>query len=142
MNTLEAGLAEGELCNRNGCFGKVFEHPAENCSCHVSAPCSACTDPRGYCESCGWEESEDDIEIPETNSTPVFKPYKAKTLKDLDSTKVDWISRLHTGSSMIKEGVYPEGMTQEQVKKKVDGTFGGRFDYFYRGRFKFIAYTD
>ena len=43
---------------------------------------------------------------------------------------------------MIKEGVYPEGMTSQEVYKEVQGTFGGRFERFDSGRFKFIAYTD
>jgi hypothetical protein len=30
----------------------------------------------------------------------------------------------------------------EDVRKEVDGTFGGRFEYFEDGKFKFIAYTD
>jgi len=53
-----------------------------------------------------------------------------------------WTSSSHTGSSMIKEGEYPEGMTKEEVQKWIDGTFGGRFDSFAFGKFKFIAYTD
>ena len=43
---------------------------------------------------------------------------------------------------MIKEGVYPEGMTKEQVREKVKGSFGGRFESFGNGKFKYIAYTD
>jgi len=43
---------------------------------------------------------------------------------------------------MIKRGVYPEGTTQAEVRAKVDGTFGGRFNYFRNGKFEFVAYTD
>jgi hypothetical protein len=43
---------------------------------------------------------------------------------------------------MIKRGVYPEGMTQEEVRAKVTGTFGGRFKHFGDGKFEFVAYTD
>jgi hypothetical protein len=43
---------------------------------------------------------------------------------------------------MIKRGTYPPGMTQEEVRKQVDGSFGGRFTEFGNGRFEFIAYTD
>jgi hypothetical protein len=62
--------------------------------------------------------------------------------RPLDSTKIDWRSKGHTHFSMIKEGVYPEGTTQEDVRKVVDGTFGGRFTQFGGGRFTFVAYTD
>jgi hypothetical protein len=43
---------------------------------------------------------------------------------------------------MIKEGVYPPTATMADVEKEVRGTFGGRFDYFNDGKFKYIAYTD
>jgi hypothetical protein len=43
---------------------------------------------------------------------------------------------------MIKQGVYPEHMTLAEVEKEVVGTFGGRFEYFGGGRFKYVAYTD
>lgn len=43
---------------------------------------------------------------------------------------------------MIKEGVYPDGTTIQEVRKVVDGTFGGGFESFRNGKFKFIAYTD
>jgi hypothetical protein len=62
--------------------------------------------------------------------------------RPLDATKVDWHSKGHTNSSMIKEGVYPAGTAQAEVRKLVDGTFGGRFEQFGGGKFKFIAYTD
>jgi hypothetical protein len=43
---------------------------------------------------------------------------------------------------MIREGVYPDGTSQEQVRELVKGTFGGRFESFGGGKFRFIAYTD
>jgi len=64
----------------------------------------------------------------------------------LDNTKVSWRDRPHTNFSMIKEGVYPQSgdavADRAMVRKEVDGTFGGRFEYFGDGKFKFIAYTD
>ena len=47
--------------------------------------------------------------------------------RPLDPTKIDFHNKPHSNSSMIKEGVYPEGTTKEEVRKVVDGTFGGRF---------------
>ncbi|VVD29199.1 hypothetical protein [Paraburkholderia dioscoreae] len=60
----------------------------------------------------------------------------------LDSTKIDWRNKSHTSASTIKEGVYPATATREDVEKAVRGTFGGRFEHFGDGRFKYIAYTD
>ncbi|AWG45804.1 MULTISPECIES: hypothetical protein [unclassified Massilia] len=62
----------------------------------------------------------------------------------LDRTKIDWCSKSHSNASMIKEGVFPPGTSSADVRKLVDGSFGGRFEYFDEKRceFKFIAYTD
>lgn len=64
----------------------------------------------------------------------------------LDDTKVSWRNRSHSSCSMIKEGVYPQSgdpaADRAMVRKEVDGTFGGRFEHFGNGKFKFIAYTD
>jgi len=139
----EFGYCKGETCTRKGCKGIVKEHRVENCSCHINPPCGSCTAPRGYCEACGWEESEDEIVndyvVSVNKSTGVYRSWEPRPL---DTTKIDWHSKSHTYSSMIKEGVYPEGTTREQVEQKVRGTFGGRFEQFGNGRFKYIAYTD
>lgn len=134
------GYLEGEKCNRDGCAGIIKEREKRSCSCHINPPCSACTENRGYCEVCGWDASE---EKPKGNNETFnhfwFKP---KEFKDLDRTKIDWISLSHTHFSMIKRGVYPEGTAQEEVLNKVKGTFGGRFAKFGNGEFEYIAYTD
>lgn len=62
--------------------------------------------------------------------------------RKLDSTKIDFHSKSHSSCSMIKEGVYPKGTTQEEVEEKVRGTFGGRFERFGCCEFRYIAYTD
>lgn len=137
------GYCEGETCRRKGCKGTVKEHPVDNCSCHSMPPCGPCTSPRGYCETCGWEEADDviinDYVVSVDKSTGVYRSCEPRPL---DPTKLDWHSKAHSNSSMVKEGVYPEGMAREEVEKKVLGTFGGRFEYFRDGKFKYIAYTD
>lgn len=67
---MERGYAEGDECGRNGCRGVIDSHPPENCSCHISPPCSSCTSPRGFCPVCGWEEKyanfdSDGVEVEE-----------------------------------------------------------------------------
>lgn len=137
------GRAEGDICGRKGCKGEIQIHPVRGCSCHINSPCSACTSPRGYCPVCGWEESEDfilnDYVVRQDKKTGVLTSWEPR---QLDPTKIDWRSKSHTHFSMIKEGVYPEGVTIEDVRKAVNGTFGGRFESFGGGKFKFIAYTD
>jgi hypothetical protein len=60
----------------------------------------------------------------------------------VDATKLHYRSEPHSSCSMSKVGTYPDGMTIQQVRKEVNGTFGGRFDSFGDGKFRFIAYTD
>ncbi|MFK0033068.1 hypothetical protein [Pseudomonas monteilii] len=145
----ELGYCEGDTCGRDGCVGVIESHKVVNCSCHISPPCGACTAPRGYCEACGWEESEDPAPEPEPISQREKDFWKAQAEEweglrnaPLDNTKVSWRFVPHTNASMIKEGVYPEHMTRAEVEREVRGTFGGRFEQFGNGRFKYIAYTD
>lgn len=137
------GYGEGDTCRRNGCDGIIDSHPVENCSCHLCAPCNACTSPRNFCPECGWEEVDDEVFngyiVNVDRETGIFKSYE---LRPLDPTKIDWHSFSHSSCSMIKRGVYPEGTTATDVRKLVDGTFGGRFNYFRDGKFEFVAYTD
>jgi hypothetical protein len=77
--------------------------------------------------------------IKEEKATGVYKSWKPRPL---DNSKIDYRILVHSNSSQKCVGVYPEGTTQEEVRKRVDGTFGGRFEQFGGGTFTFIAYTD
>lgn len=55
----ELGQEEGETCNRDGCTGTIEVADVENCSCHISPPCGACTDPREFCPRCDWQAKDD-----------------------------------------------------------------------------------
>lgn len=132
-------LEEGDHCQQSGCMGNMQFPKAENCSCHISPPCSSCTGRELTCSACGWiDKSEPERFIP---VAPGLSMLEHKP-RPLDNTKVDFRNKSHSGCSMIKEGVYPDGMTADEVRKVVDGTFGGRFEQFGGGKFKFIAYTD
>lgn len=139
----EHGSTEGEICGRGGCDGVIAEHEVENCSCHISPPCSACTTPREFCPACGWEARDEivfnDYVVQVDRETGVFKSWKPRPL---DATKIDWRSKSHTHSSMIKEGVYPPGTSSKEVEAVVRGTFGGRFLKLGGGLFEYLAYTD
>lgn len=62
--------------------------------------------------------------------------------RPLDPRKIDYRIHAHSGASQICEGVYPEGTQMADVEALVRGTFGGRFEHFRDGKFKYIAYTD
>lgn len=137
------GHTDGEVCHRRGCRGVIRERPVENCSCHIAPPCGEHTTPRGYCEQCGWNAADDEIindyVVNVNRETGVHRTW---TPRPLDSSKIDWRTKVHTHSSQICQGVYPEGTTREQVEALVKGTFGGRFNYFGNGSFEYVAYTD
>jgi hypothetical protein len=130
---------EGDKCPERKCDGIMFFPKSENCSCHISPPCGSCADIKLTCRDCGYEE------IPEPHHWIEVAPglsMREDAPRPLDSSKIDYRTKLHTASTQICEGVYPEGTTRDQVQAVVDGTFGGRFEYFSEGKFKFIAYTD
>ena len=59
----QLGYVDGDCCNRTIAYGKkcngiINFHLVENCYCHISPPCSACTSSKAYCPECGWEENE------------------------------------------------------------------------------------
>jgi hypothetical protein len=146
--TITFGYTEGETCWRNGCKGLIAYHEREGCSCHINPPCGSCTAPRGYCPECDWQERDDhgtfnDFSVKYVDRKQgYFGGFESYKPRPLDPRKLDWRSKGHTSSSMIKEGVYPEGMAREEVEKAVRGTFGGRFNHFGNGRFEYVAYTD
>jgi hypothetical protein len=134
---------EGDRCPE--CFkGTLYYPPVQNCTCHINPPCSACTDRQLECDKCGYQPEE-----PEYKDMMVTHMINGVCLvqieykpQPLDNTKIDYRVKMHTSSSQICEGVYPEGTTRAEVEKKVRGSFGGRFEHFGNGKFKYIAYTD
>ncbi len=129
---------EGDICPE--CKdGKLYYPPADNCSCHICAPCSSCVNVKLTCDKCGYEPEEPpykDVFVAPGLLMREDKP------RPLDNTKIDYRTKMHTASTMIKEGVYPIGTPRYEVEKVVVGTFGGRFEHFENGKFKYIAYTD
>lgn len=130
---------EGDRCPEYTCKGLLHFPASENCSCHINPPCLSCTSVLLTCDDCGWEE--DAPEYHDIMVAPGLSMREPRPRK-LDSTKIDYRCKMHSSSSMLKEGVYPEGTTRAEVRAEVDGTFGGRFEQFGYGKFRFIAYTD
>lgn len=165
MENEDLGYAKGEKCNRNGCEGILLEHASDRgCSCHINPPCSYCTDAREYCNECGWEGREEQIDYEKEQakkySTPEYQEsFRLERLEQDERDKAFWDmvkgkaprptelvyrNSSHTHFSMIKEGVYPADMPFEKLYQQIQGTFGGRFEIHNKetGHFKFIAYTD
>lgn len=153
---MDINYGEGEVCGRDGCTGHIKRHEVENCSCHISPPCGACTSPLNFCPECDWEEADDPTPEPppptqaQLDAWKGFRDnWKRRTVADLDGSKIEWVDIPHNSTcSMIKEGKFPAGTTMEELRKAVDGTFGGVFQHLRQpengkpGYFKFLAYTD
>lgn len=138
------GYFEGDKCARDGCGGIIELEEAKNCSCHLSAPCSSHANADMWCSECGWRAADDHRCANEISSIGLGGPLPTieTTRRVLDPGKVDWIAKSHSSCSMIKEGVYPEHLNHKDVEAVVRGTFGGRFESFGNGKFRYIAYTD
>jgi len=140
---MELGYCEGDTCGREGCDGTIELEKVTDCSCHLSAPCWRHENADMCCTECGWRAADDPLCVREISSISMGDlPYVQTKPRVLDPTKIDWVAKLHSSSSMIKEGVYPPDLTLADVEKEVRGTFGGRFERFKDGHFKYIAYTD
>lgn len=154
---MEEGIEKGEVCNRNGCDGIIESAGKEgSCSCHINPPCSYCTTSDEFCPKCGWDAAEEQ-RMAEQHVKIIDKSKDVHNLEDyrkrkeildaqmrglLPITELHYEIIPHTHFTQIIRGIYPDGMTKEAVRKKIDGTFGGRFTSFENNRFEFIAYTD
>lgn len=131
---------EGDTCGVDHCHGKLGFGIVENCNCHIAPPCNRCVDNPLRCQECGWtDESEPASRIVHADGGIGMVENKPR---QLDSTKIDYRTKSHTHFSQLVEGVYPEGTTSQEVEDVVCGTFGGRFEKFGGGKFRYIAYTD
>lgn len=163
-SALSEGYCKDEICNRNNCKGIIDEYELDGgCSCHINPPCGYCTEPSGYCNTCGWDAKEEQYEIDEKlmennkrNSdyyekqrqkyTETSNLFDKKYRGEMPADKLEIRTKGHTHFSMKKIGVFPKGSeTYKSLLPKVRGTFGGRFATFIDEnsfRFEYIAYTD
>jgi len=156
----ELGYLEDEVCGRDGCEELISLKEVDGgCSCHISPPCSYCTTLREHCAECGWDAEEEQeaeqlqvqlarqarSEEEKQAERRYWELVKIRNLpRTFDPKRINAEKFSHTNSSMIVEGWFPAGMTMEEVRKEVNGTFGGRFGSFDQTKqtFSFIAYTD
>ncbi|MDV4277996.1 hypothetical protein MSG94_06475 [Acinetobacter baumannii] len=149
---VEHGCCEEDICGRNGCEGTIVKDTdAQGCSCHISPPCSYCHC-EVQCNECDWASRNENVQEQSKPTPPSdwylqMKQRENEFLRKINDhsvefEKVEFRTESHSNSSMKKIGAYPRGMSKDQLKKEVDGTFGGRFEWVTENRFSFIAYTD
>ena len=144
-------IEEGMVCPK--CQqGHLEIPPVKGCSCHISPPCSACTDNRLTCDACGWEEPEPEPPPPPTQSE---RDGWARRQAEWEAARkrghtfpsggrifnVDHDGR--SGSTMVFSGEYEGDVTAKDIFEYLgDGTFGHRGPYLGRGRFTYTKITD
>lgn len=140
------GFEEGETCGRDGCTGVITatHEPEGCCSCHIAPPCGYCTTPREECPECGWIAADDMVMAEAAIHLNGPLPYIERKPKVWDRSKIDYTISMHSNASQKVTGVFPPGTKQDEVRRLVNGTFGGRFEKWdeTKGEFVFIAYTD
>jgi hypothetical protein len=120
-------IEEGGLCPE-GCGGILHFPDVENCSCHISPPCSAHTSVLLTCRECGWEDEPPKCDAPaHVDPFEVWRA-RARPSHDLGGRRVydyDYDSR--SGSTMAYEGRYEGPVTAQDIIDLLgDGTFGHR----------------
>lgn len=133
-------VEEGDKCPE--CKTGTMHWPEideSRCACHISPPCAVHSGNRLECDECGHVDTSPDkqvVSVDDGISQYMYRP------RPLDRSKIDYRKTSRGPASMLVKGVYPEGTTMEEVRRVVDGTFGGEFVSFRNGQFTFIAYTD
>lgn len=134
---------EGDEC-KTCCVGKLVEkHSGEGCSCHISPPCSYCTDTKLVCDECGEAAPEETYRAVGGNLSERLST--KRPMADLGDGKklfdYDYDSR--SGSTMVYSGKYEGPVTAADIFKYFgDGTFGHRGPSLHDGRFHYTKITD
>lgn len=132
---------EGDWCPE--CQKGTFEYRRiESCSCHIVPPCSACVDSPLMCRCCDFEPEK--LPYKGIPIAPGLRTVIEYEPMPLDNSKIDYRSKANTRSSVMIEGVYPDGTTAAEVSEAVviDRKYGGKFLHFGYGKFVYLAYTD
>lgn len=137
-------MDEGGKCPE--CDGVMGFPKVENCSCHITAPCGACTSVKLTCDKCGWEQQERTPEIIERHiGGGISERFIKNTRTDLGGGKVllDYDYDSSSGSTMVWSGRYQGPVTPEDIIAYFgDGTFGHRGPSIGGGKFSYTKITD
>lgn len=137
-------ILEGGECPE--CKGVMAFPPVENCSCHISPPCHACTSNLLTCSMCGLEQpiplNEEKYRLLDGCITeycptqPTMELGNGKRIFDYDYDS-------SSGSTMVYRGSYKGDVTpQDIINAFGSGTFGHRGPTMNNGRFTYTLITD
>lgn len=117
------GYQKGDVCGRNGCTGIIKEREVSGCcSCHLSAPCSYCTTPRGYCPECGWDSADGELLALKGASAWSFFPRTYFSLQEqfdrLADGEFGYVVWATFGTGQVVRGKHG-GLSREEIKRRL-----------------------
>lgn len=125
-------IEEGDACPF-GCEGKLGYPKAEDCSCHLNAPCGACVSVVLTCPECGWEDDGQPLKPVPIGVSPEWRKWYRDNSppwnSDLGNGKrlIEWSYSGRSGSTMEYKGRFDGPVTAKDVLEHFgDGTFGHR----------------
>lgn len=138
-------LEEGQNCPE--CNKALMKFHVENCSCHISPPCSSCTDAPLMCQGCGYTyEFEREVYKSSKTADYSYMPYGRKSrVADLGDGKklLDFEYDSSSGSTMVYRGKIEGNVTPKDILDYFgSGTFGHRGPSILGNSFTFTKITD
>ncbi len=118
------------------------------CSCHISPPCSYCTDQDLACDKCGKIHAEYEPPKVESHISNGISLTQSKTaeerFRELPEGVFGYIKYPNDGWGMAVKGKMPDGMSKEEVLKNCGVCKYGipSFKYFGIGQFLFTYNYD
>ena len=94
-------LEEGGTCPCEGCKGTLEAGEPEGCSCHLSAPCSACENAGYVCSTCGFDSAADFKDERAARHEAMAEEYfhrKAKSWRDGGPDRSKEMTSTHTAN--------------------------------------------
>jgi hypothetical protein len=132
---------EGDDCAER-CGGHLHYPETVNCGCHISPPCSACTDKLLTCDNCGFKAERPQLKYSAAPSVPWERK---KPSHDLGNGKriFDYDYDSSSGSTMVFRGRYEGDVTAQDIIGCLgNGTFGHRGPNMGNGHFTYTKITD
>ena len=126
--------------------GEMHFPAVENCSCHICAPCSKCTDNQLTCKLCGWEFMPPaPVDTWRSAGPGIFISHTVRPSVELGEGKrlFDFNFNSSSGSTMEYKGKCTPNVTTADILAYFgSGTFGHRGPSIHNGRFTFTKITD
>ena len=140
---------EGDVCPH--CDGTLEYIREMGCSCHISPPCSACTNAPLTCPDCGWKYEPEpcgpDTTVPKSQPNPWWDQWNEAFKRGHTFPHGGRVFEVthdgRSGSTHVVKGRYEGPVTpQDIIDRFGEGTFGHRGPTLAHGNFVYTKITD